>query len=153
MFAQAPLQLDSPAGQVGEHAPSEHINPGGHAWPQNPQFATFEDKSTHSPSHKAGVCPTAHWQPPAAHRAEATHVFPQKPQLFKSDVRVVHLPRQSVWPGGQMTALHTPALQSVPGLQVAPHEPQLRLLVARSTHVLLQVAGRCPRQPHFPETH
>jgi hypothetical protein len=60
MFAQAPLQLDSPAGQLGAHAPAEHINPGGHAWPQNPQFATFEDKSTHSPSHKAGVCPTAH---------------------------------------------------------------------------------------------
>jgi hypothetical protein len=37
--------------------------------------------------------------------------------------------------------------------QMAPQEPQLVGLVARSTHWPLHVAGRWPRQPHFPDTH
>jgi len=52
-----------------------------------------------------------------------------------------------------MTGVQMPAAQLKPSPQMAPQEPQLVGLVARSTHWPLHVAGRWPRQPHFPDTH
>jgi hypothetical protein len=69
-------------------------------------------------------------------------VSPQNPQLFGSEASDVHLPKQFICPGAQVTGVHTPPLQKVPGVQVAPHAPQLVLLVARSTHWPLHWAGR-----------
>jgi hypothetical protein len=62
--------------------------------------------------------------------------------LLGSEATDVHLPKQSIWPGAHAIGVQTPALQKLPGVQVAPQEPQLVPLVARSTHCPLHWAGR-----------
>jgi hypothetical protein len=57
--------------------------------------------------------------------------LPQLPQLFESNVSVVHVPLQLVSPEAQP---HDPLVHVVPPWQTVPQPPQLLLSLATSRH-------------------
>jgi hypothetical protein len=82
-------------------------------------------------------------QVPEAHCVPTGQMLPQVPQLLASKLTFTQAPLQSLKPGGQVGAQVPPTGRPRAG-KLAPHEPQLAALEARSTHWPSHSAGFWP---------
>jgi hypothetical protein len=117
--------------------------------PQPPQSSGSVVVSVHTLLHV--ISPVGHVQLPEMHDAPEGHTVPHPPQLLVSRV-VSKQPAepQAVSPVPHRHAV-TPALvpQLEPGPQTIPHEPQLKLSVARFTQLPLHAVVPAG-QPQLP---
>jgi hypothetical protein len=104
-----------------------------HLLPQAPQLFASLETSAHVPEQSSVPCGQTHcefWQ-----TRRPAHLSAQSPQWFLSEVRSAQVLPHCVRPGAVHCAEHVPSLQRGRVLgQRVPQEPQLALLVDRSTH-------------------
>jgi hypothetical protein len=109
--------------------------------PHVPQFAAFDDTSTHAPAHV--IVPGGHRSThfPPEHAVFVPHFTPQAPQLFGSTFVATqvppHLVRFVLQLKSHLPAAHT-AVARAGAVQVLPQAPQLTGSALAFTHAAPQ---------------